>query len=396
MTPHKTHILFLDTNDAMGGVVQVHLNLLRTLNRQKLRVTLACHPRGMVIDKFRGVRQLHPLPVNAGTKSSRHCQSRLSPIYDLVSIGLLSAAVLKLLRYCRRYRVDVIYTSDKKRSVLVSYFLSCLTGLPVIYHCHSVYVDYKINRWLLRNAAAVIANSNAVKADFIRQGGSQMHAITVIHNGLDEQLYSPASNSTLRGDLGVDADHVLIGVTARLAPEKGQDVFLKAAARVVEQTKKVRFIIVGDTSIYSDNANYVEYLHSLVQRLRLQNHVIFTGFRQDMVNVYRGLDVVVDPAWLEPFGMVVIEPMACGRVVVGTDKGGIPEIIRHGENGFLFPPGDEQALAQVLLYILNNRRECCLRLAKSARQTVLERFTIARQTQQLEEILLDIAQGNEA
>lgn len=396
MLPHKPHILFLDTNDAMGGVVQVHLNLLRTLNRQKLRVTLACHPRGMVIDKFRAVPQLHSLPVNAGTKSSRHCKSRLSPIYDLVSIGLLSAAVLRLFRYCRRYKVDVIYTSDKKRSVLVSYFLSCLTGLPVIYHCHSVYVDYKINRRLLRKAAAVIANSNAVKEDFIRQVGPQMHTIKVIHNGLDEQLYSPGQNSTLRGDLGVAADHVLIGVTARLAPEKGQDVFLKAAARVVEQTKKVRFIIVGDTSIYSDNANYVEYLHSLVQRLRLQNHVIFTGFRQDMVNVYRGLDVVVDPAWLEPFGMVVIEPMACGRVVVGTDKGGIPEIIRHGENGFLFPPGDEQALAQVLMSILNNRRECCSRLAKSARQTVLERFTIARQTQQLEEILLDIAQGNKA
>jgi L-malate glycosyltransferase len=156
-----------------------------------------------------------------------------------------------------------------------------------------------------------------------------------------------------------------------------------------------RFVIVGDDSIFSDNAEYVPMLRRLSNDLDLANRVSFLGFRQDMPAVYNSLDILVNAAWREAFGLVVVEAMACGKVVLGTQAGGIPEIITHGEDGFLFPVGDEEALADLLLKLV---RKPDLRhtIGQAARQTVLERFTIQTQVEALEQVLAEISRAGSA
>ncbi|MCF7849217.1 MAG: glycosyltransferase, partial [Kiritimatiellales bacterium] len=317
--PKRVHVLFLDTNDAMGGVVQVHLNLLKHLDRAQFRLSLACQSCGMLVDQFNTIAKVERIPIDAGTKSIKQCRSMKAALYDAVSLTRFWRTVLTLTRYCSKEKVQLIYTSDKKRSVMLATVLSRITGLPFVYHIHNVYVDYRLNRRALRGANAVFANSHAMKAHFVQSLGRGMDRIQVVHNGVDTDVFKPSAGSKLRNYLGLSDAVTVIGVAARLAPEKGHPVLLAAAADLVaEKHHRFHLVIVGDDRIYSNNTGYVQQLQTMVTEASLQDNVTFLGFRKDMSDVYNGLDIVVDPAWEEAFGMVVVEPMACGKTVVGT------------------------------------------------------------------------------
>jgi glycosyltransferase involved in cell wall biosynthesis len=234
-----------------------------------------------------------------------------------------------------------------------------------------------------------------MRRDFIQWLGPSMQRIRLLYNGIDARQFHPGVPSGLRAEIGAAPDEVLIGISSRLAPDKGQDTFLRAAGQVAEQESRVRFVIVGDDSIFSDNAGYVPRLRRMAGEFGLADRVSFLGFRPDMPAIYSGLDIVVNAAWREAFGLVVVEAMACGKVAVGTQAGGIPEIITHGRDGFLFPVNDDQALANVLLELVR-RPELRRATGEAARRTVLDRFTIETQVKGLEELLAEIVTGEPA
>ena len=154
-------------------------------------------------------------------------------------------------------------------------------------------------------------------------------------------------------------------------------------------------VIIGDDSVFSDNADYVPLLRKMAGESGLAGRVHFLGFRSDMPNIYPALDILVNAARREAFGLVVTEAMACAKPVIGTQSGGIPEIITHGKDGFLFPVRDAQKLAELLLGLVRSP-ELRQRIGAAARQTVLERFTIERQVRQQEELYVELANLNSA
>ncbi len=381
----RIKVLLLDTNDAMGGVVRVHVNLLRTLDRRQFDLYLACLDHGKVLPQFQAIPDITLWTMEVGTKPRALGSGWRAKLADVASLVPFVRSVLGLARQCRRAGIQVIHTSDKKRAVILTTLLHRLTGIPFIYHIHNNYVDFPANRRALRLAAAVVANSEDMKRDFIRERGPDLERIEVVYNGLDTNEFAPGLPSSLRAELKITPAQVLIGVVSRLAPDKGQETFIRAAARVVARDDRAHFVLAGDDSIFSDNADYVPMLHRLVRELGLESHAHFLGCRGDMVNIYGGLDVVVNTAWREAFGMVVVEAAACEKPVVGTRAGGIPEIITHGEDGFLFPVRDEAALADLLTDLV---RDPALRarLGAAGRATVLRRFSIEAQARAMEAV----------
>ena len=387
----RIKILLLDTNDAMGGVVRVHLNLLKNVDRTRFHVTAACLWRGQVLSAFQSIPQLTLITLEAGTKPVQMSQGIRAGLADAAGLLPLVFSVIRLIVFCLKNRIQVIHTSDKKRALVIANIIHQVTGIPFIYHIHDVFADYRLNRRILRSAAAIVANSQDMKRDFLEHAGREMERIQVVYNGLDPETFRPGLISTLPAELGLDESHTLIGIASRLAPNKGQETFLRAAAIVLSRYDSVHFVLAGDDAIFSDNQDFVPFLHKLAKDLSLSDHVHFLGYRNDIVEVYSGLDVVVNAAWREAFGMVVVEPMACGKVVVGTRSGGIPEIIQHGKNGFLFPPRDHKALARLLLNLLE-QRDLLQKVGQEARKTVLDRFTIAKQAQALEDIYQQVGE----
>lgn len=389
----KRHILFLETNDAIGGVVRVHEYLIGAFDTSAFRVTLACQRDGPLDVATRDRQDIERVPLDFGTKRPTRAPPPRPALRNIASLAGFVHSIRRLAPYCRREGVDLIYTSDKKRAVVLALALSYATGRPFAYHIHNVYVDYRMNRLALRRASAIIANSHASKADFIRTLGPEMERIRVVHNGVDPAVFRPLPTPRLlRDEFQVRENALLVGVATRLSPEKGHPTLIEAVARVLkERPGSLHLLFLGDDRISSGAEAYSEDLRAQIRRLGMDAAVTFAGYQADMATIYNGLDVVVDPAWEEAFGMVVIEPMACGRLVVGTRAGGIPEIIEDGTNGFLFPPRDAAALAERLRRILDMSATEAERLRHAARQTVLDRFTISRQTRAIEAVFEEAA-----
>jgi glycosyltransferase involved in cell wall biosynthesis len=204
-----------------------------------------------------------------------------------------------------------------------------------------------LERWLGAASSALIAVSDAVKADLVELGVAPPSKIRVIRLGLPlETLAGALPRGVLRREAGVPEAATLVGIVGRLAPIKDVGVFLEAAARVHRANAAVHFAIVGDGELRQE-------LEAHAGRLGLQAHVHFYGWRSDMAGVYGDLDLVVNCSRNEGTPVALIEALAAARPVVATRVGGTPDVLKQGEYGTLVMAGDPGALAEAILRALD-------------------------------------------
>ncbi len=382
----KTKILFLDTNDEIGGVFTVLASLLEGLDRKRFAITVACEKQGKPEKEFAKIDGIRVVGCRFGTKPEGVAGTGFgSKIFDLLRLPLLAWAVLRLCALVVFSGIDIIYTSDKIRTMLVAALVKSLTGRKLVYHIHGMCVPSRLNSMALKKSETILANSAATKKDFIRLLGPDMERIAVVHNGISADV--SIDGPDLRDGLGIGPDAVVVGIFSRLTPNKGQEEFVRAAALVAAAAPETRFVVAGDAAIYDGNENFREKLETLARELGIEEKIHFLGFCSDMDSVYRTVDVAVNAAWEEAFGMVVIEPMAYCRPVVGTDSGGIPEIIEHGRTGLLVPPRDPESLGRAILELVQDE-EKRRTIGRAARRTVEDRFSIEAQVEKVEGILV--------
>jgi glycosyltransferase involved in cell wall biosynthesis len=201
--------------------------------------------------------------------------------------------------------------------------------------------------------------------------------VTVVHNAVQQR--SPRATRS---------PSPLVAYAGRLVPAKGVDVLLRALSSVVRSIPEAHLVVAGEGP---DEAR----LRGLADRLELRHHVTFTG------HLERGeMEARLEPAWVqvvpslwdEPFGNVVTEAMVRGVAVIGSDAGGIPEVVRDGIDGRLVPPGDAEALARALLEVLTAPERADV-WGAAGRQRALDTFGEARLTDRIEEILADVVAG---
>lgn len=202
--------------------------------------------------------------------------------------------------------------------------------------------------------------------------------VLVVYNGIDTERYAPlADRRTYRRD---DAP-LLEGMIAHLAPIKGQEDFVRAAARIVSCRDDVNFLIIGeDKSPRGENRKSIE---RLIAELRLCERVRLCGWVDDVLPALSVLSLFVSPARVEPFGLMIVEAMASGLPVVATMSEGAREIIKEGFSGKLVPVGHIDTLAKAISALLDDRSEC-ERLGQNARRTAYERFSLARMARETE------------
>ena len=206
--------------------------------------------------------------------------------------------------------------------------------------------SYRIAARLLRSARIpVIAVSTEERSRWM-QNGFPSERITVVHNGVPDPG-GGAERLELLARLGVSVppDSFLVGVAARLEPQKGVAVLVEALVRLAPTHPRLRCVIMGDGSLRA-------HLEAQVRRSGLEGRVFFTGSVERAARYFPAFDVLCLPSLEEALPLSLIEAMAAGCAVVASRVGGIPEVVRDGVEGLLVPPGDPQALAEALERLL--------------------------------------------
>jgi glycosyltransferase involved in cell wall biosynthesis len=242
----------------------------------------------------------------------------------------------------------------------------------VISTVHSSRVRCVEDRETLRQLTPVmdrlIVVSKAIEQK-VAEEGRRGAPVSLIYNGVDLQRYNHQQPCcTLHEDYGIEPDAPIVGVVARLEPEKGHRTLLDAWPKVLASVPASRLLVVGEGSERDS-------LEAQAALLGIGDRVVFTGRRDDVPAVTAALDVAVLPSYREAQGLSVLEAMALSRPVVASAVGGIPEMIDDGISGLLVPPMDPDPLAAAIVRLLTDHPFADT-IARRGHDLVHERFCV--------------------
>mgnify|MGYP003599772533 CR=1 FL=1 len=256
-------------------------------------------------------------------------------------------AVKRLRADIKDYGADLLHVHGFKAN-LYGYLASRLL-VPIVAtnHRFDSGPQNRFDRPTLKRMNAVYAVSNEAR-DSLRAVYGITNAMT-IPNGVDPRDFTSTTPA-------LDLPHPIVGMVARLAPEKAPQDFLRTAAQIPEAT----FVVVGDGPLRAD-------LEALAP-----SNVRFLGFRDDMPGVYASLDVLVQPSLREGMPMTILEAMASGVPVVATRVGAAADVIDNGRTGMLIPPSDVPSMMAAVRSLLRGDHG----IGAAARQEVQKSFTV--------------------
>jgi glycosyltransferase involved in cell wall biosynthesis len=389
-------VAFIDQTGQLGGAEMMLLDLIPKMDLDARVILLADGPfrpaleaRGIPVQV---VPMKGPLQQGVGKRAGFLTLSRAVPAFFSVTAQIANAIS----------GADLVYANTPK-AWIIGGLAAWRARLPLVCHLHDILSAghfSRVNRWLMVRfanwfAKAVIANSNDAAEAFVGVGG-KADRVSVIPNGFDLSLFDrvPAAPPvpSVREVLSLGTSPFVV-MAGRIAPWKGQDVFIKALNLI----PGVHGLIVGDALFTEDDRRFAGSLPSLARNLGCADRVHFLGFRHDVNSLYREADIVVHCSVIaEPFGRVVVEGMLCGKPVVAANDGGPRDIIEDGVTGLLHAPGNAEALAGCLKRLLSNpeqAREIARRGQTAARERYDLRKVVAQTQSVLDRVLAQTSRG---
>lgn len=382
-------ILFLDQSGKLGGA---ELSLLDVAKHYRDRCLVGLFADG----PFKSALQQQDIPVEVLTHQAIKVRKDSSIFQGLSSLSSLIPLIQRVATLAQDY--DVIYANTQK-ALVVGAIASAMSRRPLVYHLRDILSAEHFsstNRRIAvtlanRFAALVIANSYATQDAFIASGG-RPELVKVVYNGFHPQAYQTdeTQRQNLRRELGLEGKFV-VGHFSRLSPWKGQHILIEALSQCSED---VVALLVGD-ALFGEN-DYVEELKALVAAQGFGDRVQFLGFRSEIVPLMAACDLIAHTSTSpEPFGRVIVEAMLCGRPIVAAEAGGAKELIEPGVTGFLTPPGDVSALAQVI-QACHREPKNRAKISFQALQQAQIRFHLDRTHQQIATLLQSLEEPAKA
>ncbi len=289
-----------------------------------------------------------------------------------------------LARFVREHDIEIVHAHAARDYHLAALAVRLASRSRLVLTRHALFPLRRINRHLLSGAGRVIAVSQAVAESLRQNGAIESSKITVVHNGIDTDRFArlPLAHG--------DAATVLVGTVGHLAPIKGHDVFVRAAALISARRPEVRFVIVGEDK--SPQLDHRKFLERLVAELSLSESVAMPGWTDDIPGMLSSLTLFVSAARSEPFGLSIVEAMAAGLPIVATASEGALEIIQDGISGKLVPIDDPESLAEAIVDLLGDPFERS-RLGRNALQAARQRYSLARMASDTERVYREVLAG---
>jgi len=279
---------------------------------------------------------------------------RISPLQDL-------RAIFSLWRLMIREKPDMVHTHTSKAGIL-GRWAAWLAQVPIIVHTAHGHIFYGhfgplasrffvlLERFMALITDRMIALTQGERNDYIKSSVSRPDRILTIHSGVEIGDYMSArvNIEEKKRALGINPKGLVVGTVGWLLPIKGPMHLLNAMESVWQDYPEATLVFVGKGDLKAE-------LRAKALQMGASGRVKFLGWRDDIPEIMQILDVFVLPSLNEGMGRVLVEAMASGKPVVASRVGGIPDLVKHGENGFLVEAGDENGLSVAIKRLLADK-----------------------------------------
>lgn len=292
------------------------------------------------------------------------------------------------------YKFDIIYSNTL--AVLLGIFYAYKSGIKHLWHVHEIIESPKIFTKLfckllaLKSNSRIIYNSVATKV-FWNINRTISEKAEVICNGLEIPEISISNDeiTTIRKDLfNSDPSKIVIALVGRISRWKGQKVLLNSFYEISKTHTNIKLVFVGSPP--PNQRLFLEELEQQIIGLQLSNKVILIPFTTEITKIWQAIDIAVVPSTEpEPFGLVAVEAMLAKKPVIGSNHGGLTEIIVNTETGFLVEPNNEIQLAEAISKLIENPELRKLYGENGYHRAIIE-FSVDSYVNKFEKFLLEL------
>ncbi len=379
----------------LGGNFLTQRLILERLDKNRFYPIVVAPMDGIALDFFRGmgvecVVMAPPgnLDRYGGAVLRAGVFGRFKSTVDLVLYNF------RMARFFRKRKVNLVYANCVRAQLSVG-IGAWLAGAPTLLYIKGQLANPFIDRLCFLQATKILffcAHNRDDQYPLLVRWFNRK--IQILNIGMDMALIEEVERSNLSGirhELNIDSSWLNAAVVGQLYRPKGQHFAIEALSRLVTEFPKVRLYLIGD-HVIEEYLPYRAELETLIERYGLTQHVRFTGWRKDALDIVSLMDIVVHPSLAEGFGRAVLESMALGKPVIASAVGGVREAIRNGRNGYLVSPGDIDAITFRWRELLLNS-ELRRRLGQEAKRTVYADYLIDDKVSRLSEIWSEMALG---
>lgn len=346
MKLEKQNILFLTRTMNLGGTENVILQLCEILS-SKVNKIIVCSCGGVNVEKLDKMGIKHYVISDIASKKP----------------DVIFRTFIQIRKIIKDEKITVIHSHHRMAALYAEIIAD--KDIVKIANAHNTFHDKKwLTKFAYRNTN-LIAVGEMVKRNLTDYFKLSQNQVEVIHNAVKPFEKNIEKIEILNQEK--QKGYTLIGNIGRLSEQKGMEYFIYAASKTHKINSKVKFIIVGE-------GEDKEKLKELVRQKRIEEYVMFLGYRSDIQNVISQMDFIVLSSLWEGLPLTPIEAFSVGKTVIATNVDGTPEIVQDGENGYLVEPKDVDGLAKKMEYLskdVNKRKE----LAKKAKKRYEEQFS---------------------
>lgn len=337
---------------------------------------------GLLLRLDRSAYEVRALSLSSGSAVQR--LRRLGLEVAVIDEADDDAAVRELTAYLVREEIDLLHAHMYRAEVLGARAAVAAGTAVVMATVHSSRVrspeDVAALAALTPVMDRLIVPSASILAK-VRAEGRGAASFSVIPNGVDLARFDlPVTACALRREYGIPGGAPLLGVVARLEPEKGHRYLIEAMPAILRGAPETWLVIVGEGSLDGELRAQAAALPAPAG-----DRVVFTGRREDVAAITGDVDIAVLPSLREAQGISILEAMARRKPVVASGVGGIPEVLTNGLDGLLVPPADPAALADACIRLACSP-ELRARMGEAGRATVEARFSLDAMVRQIEEV----------
>lgn len=347
--------MYLLNHAGKAGTERYVYTLIEKLNNKKIKAYFAYNEDGLLVERLK----------NIGIETF---QIDMKNPYDI-------NAAYKLSVICKKLGIELIHTQFLRENYVAILSKLFNPKVKVMYTNHFVMHNKGLlkisNRILTTFNANIIAVCNKGKEVLI-SNGNKASRISVIFNGVDTSYWREPLESTLRNEFSIEQDEFVMLCASRFAHDKGHKYLVDSIAKLKKMTSiKFKCILAGDGPLLED-------VKKQTINLGLENEIVFTGFRKDMKNLFKGSDLYINSSEHEALSFLIIEAMASGLPVIATDMGGNSDIINPSTNcGILVEYNNPESMAEGILKVMEDKKMLA-KFKKNALKAVDDVFNLEK------------------